>query len=80
LGPPPLDPCHIGNVEYYVHWNLSQIDLSTRPEKSVGSDEIWSTAETALKEALDAKGWQYALNEGDGAFYGTKPFLSSSTP
>lgn len=49
---------------------LLQIDLSTRPEKSVGSDEIWEIAESALTEALDMKGWKYALNEGDGAFYG----------
>jgi len=54
---------------------LSQIDLSTRPEKSVGSDEIWSIAEAALKEALDVKGWKYALNEGDGAFYGKNPHI-----
>ena len=47
-----------------------QIDLSTRPDKSVGSDEIWEVAESALKEALEAKGWAYALNEKDGAFYG----------
>lgn len=48
-----------------------QVDLSTRPEKSVGSDEIWEVAENALKEALHSKGWAYELNEGDGAFYGT---------
>ena len=46
------------------------MDLSTRPEKSVGSDEIWEVAESALKEALEAKGWAYELNEADGAFYG----------
>lgn len=46
------------------------MDLSTRPEKSVGSDEIWENAEAALKEALDTKGWAYELNEADGAFYG----------
>ena len=46
------------------------MDLSTRPEKSVGSDEIWEAAESALKEALETKGWAYDLNEADGAFYG----------
>lgn len=48
----------------------AQVDLSTRPGDSVGSDEIWEQAESALKEALGAKGWAYELNEGDGAFYG----------
>ena len=47
-----------------------QVNLSTRPEKSVGSDAIWVQAEDALREALDGKGWEYALNEADGAFYG----------
>lgn len=49
-----------------------EIMLSTRPEKSVGSDEIWTKATEALKEALRAKGWDYALDEGGGAFYGPK--------
>lgn len=49
-----------------------EIMLSTRPEKSVGSDEIWVKATEALKEALRAKGWDYAVDEGGGAFYGPK--------
>ncbi|KAJ1455946.1 hypothetical protein M885DRAFT_518845 [Pelagophyceae sp. CCMP2097] len=49
-----------------------QIMLSTRPEKSVGSDEIWDKATEALRGALDRKGWAYTVNEGDGAFYGPK--------
>jgi threonyl-tRNA synthetase len=49
-----------------------RIELSTRPEKSIGSDEMWEKAEAALKGALDAKGISYVLNEGDGAFYGPK--------
>lgn len=49
-----------------------EINLSTRPEKSVGSDEIWEKAETALKEALAAKKWNYVVDEGGGAFYGPK--------
>ena len=48
------------------------LELSTRPEKSIGSDEAWETATTALREALEAKGVAYKLNEGDGAFYGPK--------
>jgi threonyl-tRNA synthetase len=49
-----------------------EINLSTRPEKSVGSDEIWVKAENALIEALGAKGWDYTVDEGGGAFYGPK--------
>ncbi len=46
--------------------------LSTQPEKSVGTQEIWDKAEAALKEALDKSGLSYSINEGDGAFYGPK--------
>ena len=49
-----------------------EIMLSTRPDKSVGSDEIWGKAETALVQALDNKGWSYSIDEGGGAFYGPK--------
>eukprot|EP00177_Eucheuma_denticulatum_P005804 GFKZ01010592.1.p1 GENE.GFKZ01010592.1~~GFKZ01010592.1.p1 ORF type:complete len:701 (-),score=109.48 GFKZ01010592.1:212-2227(-) len=49
-----------------------EIMLSTRPEKSVGSDEIWERATAALKEALAAKGWGYSVDDGGGAFYGPK--------
>lgn len=48
------------------------IELSTRPEKSIGTDEMWNTATDALKNALDHKGVAYKINEGDGAFYGPK--------
>jgi threonyl-tRNA synthetase len=48
------------------------IKLSTRPEKSVGSDVIWEAATAALKGALDRKQWQYDVDEGGGAFYGPK--------
>jgi len=48
------------------------IMLSTRPEKAVGSDEIWDAATTALKGALEQKGWGYEIDEGGGAFYGPK--------
>ena len=48
------------------------IELSTQPEKHIGSDEIWETATNALKEALEYKGIEYQINAGDGAFYGPK--------
>ena len=49
-----------------------RVELSTRPEKSIGSDEIWERAEGALRGALEHKGSPYKLNPGDGAFYGPK--------
>ena len=48
------------------------IELSTKPEKHIGSDEIWETATNALEEALRHKKIEYKINEGDGAFYGPK--------
>lgn len=48
------------------------IELSTKPEKHIGSDEIWETATNALKAALEHKKITYRINEGDGAFYGPK--------
>lgn len=48
------------------------MEISTRPEKSIGSDEDWEMATKALMDALDAKGLPYDINEGDGAFYGPK--------
>jgi threonyl-tRNA synthetase len=49
-----------------------EIELSTRPEKSIGSDEAWEMATNALKKALADKNVPYEINEGDGAFYGPK--------
>ena len=49
-----------------------KIELSTRPEKRVGSDEIWDKAESSLIEALEANSIEYLENPGDGAFYGPK--------
>jgi threonyl-tRNA synthetase len=49
-----------------------RLELSTRPEKRVGADEMWDRAEAVLKQALDNRGLEYDLNEGDGAFYGPK--------
>ncbi|XP_021889934.1 threonine--tRNA ligase, chloroplastic/mitochondrial 2 [Carica papaya] len=49
-----------------------EINLSTRPEKAVGGDDIWEKATSALRDALDDKGWIYQVDEGGGAFYGPK--------
>jgi threonyl-tRNA synthetase len=48
------------------------VELSTKPEKAMGADEIWDKATKALQEALEEKEMAYILNEGDGAFYGPK--------
>jgi threonyl-tRNA synthetase len=49
-----------------------RLELSTRPEKSIGTDQQWDVATEGLRGALDAYGREYRLNEGDGAFYGPK--------
>jgi threonyl-tRNA synthetase len=49
-----------------------RLELSTRPENRIGSDELWDHSEAALKAALESHGLDYELNEGDGAFYGPK--------
>ncbi len=49
-----------------------KVELSTRPEKSMGSEEQWEKAEAALAAALESQGREYELNPGDGAFYGPK--------
>ena len=57
----------------YDHFGFEpRLELSTRPEKRVGSEEMWDKAEAALQRALDGRGLEYELNEGDGAFYGPK--------
>ena len=56
---------NVFGFEYFV-------ELSTRPEDSMGSDEDWDAATDGLREALDAIGLKYTVNEGDGAFYGPK--------
>ena len=58
----------------YEHFGFNNVDmkLSTRPENRVGSDAVWDKAEAALAEALDTKGIDYELQEGEGAFYGPK--------
>ena len=49
-----------------------EVNLSTRPDKSVGTDEVWELATSALKQALNDKSWNYVIDEGGGAFYGPK--------
>jgi threonyl-tRNA synthetase len=49
-----------------------RLELSTRPQERIGTDEMWDKAEEKLQNALDAQGLQYELNPGDGAFYGPK--------
>ncbi|MHB8491014.1 MAG: threonine--tRNA ligase [Solirubrobacteraceae bacterium] len=49
-----------------------RLELSTRPDKRIGSEEMWDRAEGALQGALEAEGLEYELNPGDGAFYGPK--------
>ena len=49
-----------------------EINLSTRPSKSIGDDAVWDLATRGLVEALERKGWAYSIDEGGGAFYGPK--------
>ncbi|HEX7058334.1 MAG TPA: threonine--tRNA ligase [Solirubrobacterales bacterium] len=60
--------------ELYARFGFEdvRVELSTRPEKSIGTDEQWEKAEAALTEALDRQDREYELNPGDGAFYGPK--------
>lgn len=68
----------IGNVIalidhiYQIFGFEYKIELSTRPEDSMGSEELWEQAEQSLKNVLDRRGIEYRVNEGDGAFYGPK--------
>lgn len=67
----------IGVMEMIDHFYRTfgfsyRVELSTKPEKAMGSDEIWDVAINALKKALEMKGIPYQINEGDGAFYGPK--------
>ena len=52
--------------------NDCRVELSTRPEKSIGSDLMWQTAESSLREALENSSLPFTINPGDGAFYGPK--------
>ena len=66
----------IMSLENYVYSHVFDfkyhVELSTRPENSMGSDELWEMAETALRETLEETGTPYVINPGDGAFYGPK--------
>ncbi|MCK4259239.1 MAG: threonine--tRNA ligase [Halanaerobiales bacterium] len=57
---------------YKVFGFKYHVELSTKPEKAMGSDEIWDRAISALKDALEVSNLDYKINEGDGAFYGPK--------
>jgi len=61
-------------IKMYADFGFTdyRMELSTRPEKRIGAEEIWDTAEAALEAALKAKGVPYRINAGDGAFYGPK--------
>ena len=67
-----LNVINIIDEVYSVFGFKYHMELSTRPENSIGKDEDWELAISALKEALDEKGLDYIINEGDGAFYGPK--------
>ncbi|MBD3252592.1 threonine--tRNA ligase, partial [Candidatus Pacearchaeota archaeon] len=59
--------------KFYKTFNLSyRVELSTRPEKRIGSDEIWDKAESVLEKVLKKKKMNFKINKGDGAFYGPK--------
>ena len=60
------------NEVYTLFGFKYHVELSTRPENSMGSDEDWNSATDALRSALDDMGFDYVVNEGDGAFYGPK--------
>ena len=60
------------NEVYSIFGFSYTLELSTRPEDSMGSDEDWERAESALKKALEDQKMEYQVNEGDGAFYGPK--------
>jgi threonyl-tRNA synthetase len=62
----------ITNMYKVFGFNSYQIELSTRPDKYIGSLDMWEKAETALKNTLEHIGIDYKLNPGDGAFYGPK--------
>ena len=72
ITPEILGVIHMINDLYSLLGFRYKVELSTRPENSMGSDEDWEMAENGLRAALDAAKLPYAVNEGDGAFYGPK--------
>lgn len=67
-----LSILHFADTIYQTFGLTYRLELSTRPEKSIGTDKEWSVATEGLKSALDEWGHDYRINEGDGAFYGPK--------
>jgi len=77
MQPEQIEEEIIGIIDFidYVYRMLEfkyHIELSTKPENSMGTDEEWERATNALKDAIEHKGIPYKINEGDGAFYGPK--------
>lgn len=66
------DTAHLITTYYHQFGFPYRVELSTRPDDCMGSDEDWERAEAGLKEALESMGVAYTLNPGDGAFYGPK--------
>ncbi len=62
----------LADYMYEIFGFKYHVELSTKPENSMGSDEQWEEATNGLREALEEKGIRYIINEGDGAFYGPK--------
>ncbi len=67
-----LDLLRLEERIYHTFGLGFHLELSTRPEKSIGTDEQWAQATEGLRSALEAYGQPYQVNEGDGAFYGPK--------
>ncbi len=67
-----MDTAHLITAYYEQFGFPYHVELSTRPEDSMGAEEDWELAEAGLREALDTMGVEYIVNEGDGAFYGPK--------
>jgi threonyl-tRNA synthetase len=69
-----VDSICAGIDELYARFGFDQVrvELSTRPDKSIGTDEEWERAESSLREALDRQGRDYDVSPGDGTFYGPK--------
>ncbi len=78
MTPDQIESEIIGVIELIDHFYKDifgfeyHIELSTKPQKAIGSNEIWEIAENALQNALNSKNIEYVLNPGDGAFYGPK--------
>ncbi len=67
-----MDIIDLADYMYSIFGFKYHIELSTRPEDSMGTEEQWEIATNGLREALEEKGIEYIINEGDGAFYGPK--------